>query len=66
MAFVPLPVGAEGSCDTGPAGERLDVVPDEVTVGLDAEAVADRKALAVHGKRAAGGLHPTPCGRHAR
>ena len=36
VASAPLLVRAEGSCDPGPGGARLDVVPDRVTVHLDA------------------------------
>ena len=36
VAFAPLVVRAEGSCDPGPVGERLEVVLDKVAVRLDA------------------------------
>ena len=44
VAFAPLVVRAEGSCDPGPVGERLDVVLDKVTVRLDAATPAGRIA----------------------
>lgn len=44
VAFAPLLVRAEGSCDAGPAGERLDVVLDRVAVRLDAATPAVRLA----------------------
>jgi len=44
MAFAPLLVGAEGSCDPGPGDARLDVVLDRVTVRLDAATPAGRIA----------------------
>ena len=39
-----LLVRAEGSCDPGPSGERLEVVLDRVTVRLDAATPARRIA----------------------
>ena len=42
VAFAPLVVRAEGPCDPGPVGERLDVVLDRVTVRLDAATPAGR------------------------
>ena len=42
VAFAPLVVRAEGSCDPGPVGERLNVVLDKVTVRLDAATPAGR------------------------
>ena len=44
MAFAPLLVRAESSGDPGPAGARLDVVLDRVTVRLDAATPAGRIA----------------------
>ena len=44
VAFAPLVVRAEGPCDPGPVGERLDVVLDKVTVRLDAATPAGRIA----------------------
>ena len=44
MAFAPLLVGAESPGDPGPAGARLDVVLDRVTVRLDAATPAGRIA----------------------
>ena len=42
VAFAPLVVRAEGSCDPGPVGERLEVVLDKVAVRLDAATPAGR------------------------
>ena len=36
VAFAPLVVRAEGSCDSGPVGEHLEVVLDEVATRRDA------------------------------
>ena len=47
VAFAPLVVRAEASCDPGPVGERLDVVLDKVTVRLDAATPAGRIAKIV-------------------
>ncbi len=44
VAFAPLVVRAEGPCDPGPAGERLEVVLDRVAVRLDAATPAVRIA----------------------
>ena len=44
VAFAPLVVRAEGSCDPGPVGERLEVVLDKVAVRLDAATPAGRIA----------------------
>ena len=44
VAFAPLVVRAEGSCDPDPVGARLDVVLDKVTVRLDAATPAGRIA----------------------
>jgi len=44
VAFAPLVVRAEGPCDPGPVGERLDVVLDKVTVRLDAATPVGRIA----------------------
>ena len=44
MAFAPLLVRAESPGDPGPAGARLDVVLDRVTVRLDAATPAGRIA----------------------
>ncbi|MXY39943.1 MAG: transposase [Rhodospirillaceae bacterium] len=44
MAFAPLLVGAASPGDPGPAGARLDVVLDRVTVRLDATTPAGRIA----------------------
>ena len=44
MAFAPLLVRAEGFCDPGSGGERLDVVLDRVAVRLDAATPAGRIA----------------------
>ena len=42
MAFAPLLVSAEVSCDPGPAGARLDVVLERVTIRLGGAAGGDR------------------------
>ena len=44
VAFAPLVVRAEGPCNPGPVGARLDVVLDKVTVRLDAATPAGRIA----------------------
>ena len=44
VAFAPLLVRTEGSCDPGPVGERLEVVLDKVAVRLDAATPAGRIA----------------------
>ena len=44
VAFAPLMGRAEGSCDPGPVGERLEVVLDRVAVRLDAATPAGRIA----------------------
>ena len=44
VAFAPLLVRTEGSCDPGPVGERLEVVLDKVAVRLDAATPAYRIA----------------------
>ena len=44
VAFAPLVVRAEGSCDPGPVDERLEVVLDKVVVRLDAATPAGRIA----------------------
>ena len=41
VAFTPLLVRAEGWCDDGPGGERLEVVLDRVAVRLDPPGVMD-------------------------
>ena len=47
VEFAPLLVRAEGSCDPGPSGERLEVVLDRVTVRLDAVTPVGRIAEVV-------------------
>ena len=44
LAFAPLVVRAERSCDPGPVGERLEVVLDKVAIRLDAATPAGRIA----------------------
>ena len=44
VEFAPLVIRAEGPCDPGPIGERLEVVLDKVAVRLDAATLAYRIA----------------------